>query len=377
MHEFTREWVNEGHEVTVVTSIYSKSDLKADKFLETQLIDGVKVKIVNVLVDNKQPVWKRIYTFLVYALLSCWYALTIKADVVVASSGPITVGLPGLLAKKLRRRKLVFEVRDLWPDGAIELDLLKNITLQKLAYWFEKVCYLNADLVVALSPGMKDEVEAKSGHKNVISITNSANIELFATKKDFPQNIHQFESKKYALYTGNIGMVNNVQWMYDAAKILKEKGRSDIKIVWIGDGQLKDYFAKKKVEEGLDNLILMDLMPKSELVSIVQHALICLAPLRDTKVLNTSSPNKFFEALAAGVPVIQTTNGWMKDFVESHLVGFTVDPNNVGALADKLICIFDHAEDLENKGKIASKIAAEEFDKNILANRMLEKILSI
>ena len=361
----------------MVTSIYSKSDLKADNFLETQMIDGVKVKIVNVLVNNKQPVWKRINTFLIYAFLSSWYALTIKADMVIASSGPITVGLPGLLAKKLRRRKLIFEVRDLWPDGAIELGLLENKSLQKLAYWFEKVCYRNADLVVALSPGMKDEVEAKSGHKNVISVTNSANIELFATKKDFPQNIHQFESKKYALYTGNIGMVNNVEWMYDAAKILKDKRRKDIKIVWIGDGQLKGKFVKKKEEDDLDNLILMELMPKSELVAIVQHALICLAPLKDTKVLNTSSPNKFFEALAAGVPVIQTTNGWMKEFVEANNVGFTVDPNNAEELANMLLYIFDHNEELDKMGKCAAKIAAQEFDKNILAKRMLEKILSI
>jgi glycosyltransferase involved in cell wall biosynthesis len=303
--------------------------------------------------------------------------LTLKADVVIASSGPITVGLPGLVAKYLRGRKLVFEVRDLWPEGAIELGLLNNKALQKLAYWFEKKCYNAADLIVALSPGMQHEIVEKHHHQNVISVTNSANIELFATTQEFPANITSFKKKKYALYTGNIGMVNNVEWMFDAAKILGKLGRHDIKIVWIGDGQLKQKLAERKELEGVDNLILMDLMPKNQLVPIVQNALVCLAPLKDTKVLNTSSPNKFFESLAAGVPVIQTTNGWMKDFVSKHGVGFTVDPNSAEALANKLIELTDHPEQLIKMGLNAGKIAKLEFDKTILAKKMLDSILDV
>ena len=378
VHEFTREWVKDGHEVTVVSSIYSKSDLTAEKFIEDQYFDGVKVKVVNVRVDNKQPIYKRIFTFVAYALVSCWYALTIKADVVIASSGPITVGLPGLVAKYLSGRKLVFEVRDLWPDGAIELGLLNNKWLQKLAYWFEKKCYKAADLIVTLSPGMQHEIIEKHQHKNVISVTNSANIELFATTQEFPTaDIMSFKKRKYALYTGNIGMVNNVEWMFEAAKILGNLGRNDIQIVWIGDGQLKQKLAERKEIEGVDNLILMDLMPKNKLVPIVQNALVCLAPLKDTKVLKTSSPNKFFESLAAGVPVIQTTNGWMKDFVEEHEVGFTVDPNNAQALAEKLIALADKPEQLIKMGLNAAKIAKQEFDKTILAEKMLKAIENI
>ena len=122
---------------------------------------------------------------------------------------------------------------------------------------------------------------------------------------------------------------------------------------------------------------MMDLMQKNDLVCIVQHALICLAPLKDSKVLNTSSPNKFFESLAAGVPVIQTTNGWMKDFVDKHGVGFTADPNNANALAEILIEIADSPELLKTMGEKASIIAAREFDKTILAERMLNAIENI
>jgi hypothetical protein len=256
VHEFTREWVKSGHEVTVVTSIYSKSDLQAEKFIENQIIDGVRVKIINVKIDNKQSFLRRILGFLTYSIVSSCYAIAIKSDVVVASSGPITVGIPGLLAKIVRRRKLVFEVRDLWPDGAIELGLLKNKVLQRLAFKLEKMCYRKADLIVALSPGIRDEIIKKSSHKNVISVTNSANIELFSTPCELNTCVGLLESRKYALYTGNIGMVNNVSWMYETAKFLNRMGRSDIKIVWIGDGQLKAHFTEKKKAGGIDNLII-------------------------------------------------------------------------------------------------------------------------
>ena len=377
VHEFTREWVKNGHEVTVVTSVYSKSDLVAEKFIENQIIDGVRVKIINVKIDNKQSFFRRILSFLTYSIISSWYAFTIKTDIVVASSGPITVGIPGLLAKFIRRRKLVFEVRDLWPDGAIELGFLNNRLLQRIAYRLEKICYKRADLIVALSPGMRDEIINKGGYKNVISVTNSANIDLFATPQALVSYAGILETRKYVLYTGNIGEVNNVSWMFEAALLLKMAGRSDIKMVWIGDGQLKSHFVERKIREDVENMIILDLIPKKDLIPIVQHALICLAPLKDTKILNTSSPNKFFEALAAGVPVIQTTQGWMKDFIEENNVGFTADPNNPEELAALLQELFDGRRNLEEMRSNASRVAVENFDKNVLAARMLTTIESL
>ena len=146
VYEFTKRWVELGHDVTVVTSVYSKSDLVATKFIENQEVDGIKLKVINVNIDNRQNIVKRIWTFLLYMFTSCWYALTLKADIVIASSGPITVGLPGLVAHYLRGRKFIFEVRDLWPEGAIELKVIKSKLLIKLSYWFERVCYKAAHI---------------------------------------------------------------------------------------------------------------------------------------------------------------------------------------------------------------------------------------
>jgi glycosyltransferase involved in cell wall biosynthesis len=377
VHEFTSEWVKKGHSVTVITSVYAKSDLKASKFIEVQTFDGVKVIVVNVRVDNKQSFLKRIYTFLVYAFLSSWYALTSRYDVAVASSGPITAGLPGLIAKYIRRKKMVFEVRDLWPQGAIEMDMLRQPLLIKMAYWFERFCYRSADLIVALSPGMKKEIEQKWQGTPVISITNAANIELFSTPvEEVDLASHGLQPKAYALYAGNIGKVNNVEWMYEAARLLQEKG-SRIRIALIGDGQLREGLIDRKNREGLTHLVFVPLMPKRQLVGFVQQSLVSLVPLANKPVLITSSPNKFYESLAAGVPVIQTTNGWMKDFVDTYQVGFTVDPDDPAALVSSLTELDREADKVNEMKSRCQSVASAHFDKRLLADRMLLEIETI
>ena len=161
VYEFARNWVKEGHTVTVVTSVYSKSNLKTNRLVSRQMIEGIEVIIINVLIDNRQSVAKRILSFLQYAVISSWYALTLKADVVIASSGPITVGIPGLVAHWFRGRKLVFEARDLWPEGAIRMGILKNKALISLSYRFEKVCYQSSRAVIGLSPGIQQDIQRR------------------------------------------------------------------------------------------------------------------------------------------------------------------------------------------------------------------------
>jgi glycosyltransferase involved in cell wall biosynthesis len=377
VYEFAAEWVKQGHEVTVVTSIYSKSDLKATKLIEDQVFDGIRVKVINVTIDNKQPFLKRILSFLSYSVLSSYFAITLPADVVIASSGPITVGLPGLLARYLRGRKLVFEARDLWPEGAIELGIIKNRKLQKLAYWFEKKCYNASKLVVGLSPGMRDNIVSRYGHPNVISVTNAANIPLFGTEAPFPGLIENLSPGKYAIYTGNIGAVNNSYWLYEAAKLLMQRGRGDIKILLVGEGQQREELEERASTEQVTNFIRVGLMPKTSLVPLVQHAMVSLVPLKGTPILDTSSPNKFFESLAAGVPVIQNTNGWMKDFLEKHKIGWTINPNDPEALADFLISLDANPDIKTEMGIRAKELAAASFDKNILAQQMLDAIKNV
>ena len=374
VYEFAREWINDGHEVTVVSSIYSKSDLKSKHFIENHEYDGIKVKVLNIYIDNKKPKLKRIWSFLQYAFVSTWYALTLHADVVIASSGPISVGIPGLAARFLRGRKLVFETRDLWPEGPIELGILKNTLLKKIAFKIQRKCYDASCLIVALSPGMRDFIKKNNNHANVISITNAANIDLFTNETLFHQ-IEGIQKKKYAIYTGNIGEVNNSTWLLNAARILTKMGRNDIKILLIGEGQQRIELVAQAKRENINNFIYHELMPKCELIPYIQNALVSLVPLKGTPILNTASPNKLFESLAAGVPVIQNTDGWMKELIDRHHVGFTIPADDAKCLANTLIELDANPSYYNEMKYNAILLAKSEFDKKVLSNRMLASII--
>jgi glycosyltransferase involved in cell wall biosynthesis len=161
--------------------------------------------------------------------------------------------------------------------------------------------------------------------------------------------------------------------MLEAAKLLTE-AKSEIKVVFIGDGQLKAYLEGRKVSENIDNLLFLPLMPKTKLVGFIQNAMVSLVPLANTPVLATSSPNKLYESLAAGVPVIIITQGWMREFVEQEKVGDYVNPDSSQGLYKVLI---DANDFLVSDRGFYVEVARKHFDKVQLANTFLEEGKSI
>lgn len=378
VYEFAKKWVEQGNRVIVVTCVYSKSDLIAKRFIETQFIDGIEVKIINIRIDNKLNFIRRVMGFVLYAIIATYFSIKIKCDMVIVSSGPITVTIPGLVAKIFRNRKLVFEVRDLWPQGAIELGLLKNNNLKKLAFWFERVTYNKSDLIVTLSPGMIQNIDNryKLGYK-CISIPNAVNLSLFSNREvDISISPISLDFS-YAIYTGNIGDVNNSFWILNAAREIQLRNINNVKIIMVGDGPQKNIIKNFIINEGIDSLILLELMPKKDLVQLIQNALVSLVPLKGTPILDTSSPNKFFESLGAGIPIIQNTNGWMRDFLLENNVGVTIDPNDHGSLVDEIVRLSKISSEESNIMRQRCLEVAKQFDKNLLAEKMIHEIYKL
>jgi glycosyltransferase involved in cell wall biosynthesis len=374
VYEYAREWVKRGHDVTVVTSIYSKSDLTAEKFVEYREIDGINLIILNIHIDNKQHPLKRIWTFIQYSVMASWFALRTPCDAIIASSGPITVGIPGLIGKIIKRKKLVFEVRDLWPDTAISMGFVKNKLAQKIMYAFEKLCYESSDLIVTLSPGSRDNIIKRYRAYNIISVPNSANIKLFQNGKS-DQLPNGLTKKGYAIYTGNIGPVNNSRLLFKVSALMKERKFNEVKIVLVGDGQERETLEKEAEEMGLkDYFLILGLIPKENLVPLVKNSLASLIPLANKPLLDTSSPNKLFESLAAGVPVIQTTNGWIKELLEKENCGFTVSSDDPAELTDILVSLKENNGLQQKMGKNAFQVAKTQFDKKLLAEKMIYQI---
>ena len=377
IYELCKRWVQLGHEVTVVTSPYEKSDIKAKGFISRQQVEGIKLIVINSADSNKQSILTRVFKACLFSLISVWYALTEKYEVCLASSGPITIGLPMILAKKIRRKKTVFEVRDLWPAGAIELGLLKSNFQKKMALRFEKSCYKNANLIATASVGQREHVSEKAGDKEVIVIPNASDLDLFApiSTECLPDWTH---NKILLTHIGSLGLIHNIDyWMLIAEELLRIDEDKILQLVFIGDGADKERLLKTKEEKGLINVHFLGLMPKKNLPVWVQNSTATLFATLDNPVQSTCSPNKIFDSFAASKAIIQTTRGWIKELVDNYNCGINVDLDAPHDAAYKISKFVSDEEAVKLAGINAKKLAEEEFNRDILAKRYLDAIIKL
>lgn len=370
-YEFTRRWAAAGHDVTVVTSIYDKSDLIPRGFVTPFDIEGVKILAMNLVLSNKHGILRRLWTFALFSLMSCWYALTLPADVVIASSGPITVGVPGLLARWLRRKPLIFEVRDLWPEGAIQLGMLKGRFAQGLARWFERLCYRNASAVVALSPGMTAGVRAVAPKAKVVTIPNAADLDLFRPDIAPPAGAAT-NGRFVVLYAGTLGRANSSTELVDIATELAAHRANDVEIVVVGDGYERAGMERLASERGLTNLRFLGKLPKTEVAAWHGAAALTLCLFKPFPVLATCSPNKLFDSLAAGRPVINNTDGWIRDLLNRTHAGESFPAGDAEQAAAHIVALRDDVVRRREMGARARQVAETEFARDMLANQFAE-----
>jgi len=375
IYELTRRWINKGHKVTVVTSPYEKSDIQANKRIERQNIEGIDLIVINYPDSNLYPKFKRILNFLMFSLYSMWFALKEPCDVVIASSGPVTVGVPALLAKWFRRKPFIFEVRDLWPQGAVSLGILRNKAVIKLAFWFERLCYKNSDHTIGCSPGMTQNIEKRYPEVKTSVISNASDISLF--KNEDGSSFDSFNKIGLFIYAGSLGAMDDVDTVVEAAKILKDRRANDIIIEIIGDGADREMLEDKSKIYELDNVRFSGLLPKTEVVKRLKQAtatFVCFKPL---EVLNTVSPNKMFDSFAAGIPIIQNTTGWIKEYVSDKKCGINVPPEDPEKMADAIMKLHNEKEFRNKLAENAFKSAVDDFDRDKLADKYLRIIDSV
>lgn len=366
MYEFARRWVNRGHQITVVTAPYEKSDIKAEKFITKKEIEGINLIIINSPDSNRKSTFKRAINALIFSAVSVWYSMTLNFDVVLSSSGPITVGIPALIAKWIRRKKMVFEVRDLWPQGAVELGKIRSIFIIRLAYFFEKVLYKNSALVVPCSVGMLNAIHERFPSLNTLVIPNASDVDLFSPRGFQLPNINDV---KYFIYAGSLGLIDDCGQLIRAANKIV---RNDIKFIIIGEGSERKYL--EEYSKSNPNIIFLGLLPKVEVVSWYQKAWASIVTFKDTLVLHTNSANKLFDSFAAGVPVIQNTQGWIKDLFEEEECGLSVPQNNPEKFAEAIVNLADNAS-LRNKfAQNAFRLAINMFNRDILAEKYIKAI---
>lgn len=375
-YEFARRWIAEGHEVTVITSS-SRLPEEFDRSLFAEgVIDGIRVRSVRVRYSNYMGYARRMWSFALFTVGATFLAATSgKHDVVFATSTPLTVGIPGWIAAALTRTPFVFEVRDLWPEAAIQMGALKrNGLIARAAKMLERCLYRKARHVIALSPGMADGVIAEGmPPERVHMVPNSADLDLFyPAPKDhaFLASLGVPEGAFVVGYAGAIGPSNAVEAQVpEAARVLHERGRDDVVFVIAGDGKCLPEL--REMVAGLPNVRLVGSLPKKDVPVLTRSADVLMTLFADVPILATNSPNKFFDGLASGRPMIVNSNGWTKDLVEQHQCGVYVPAGDGVALADALERLATDRNRLEEMGRNARRLAEERFSRDDLADQVL------
>lgn len=364
-----------GHEVTIVCGSFIGADtgLK-DSFkngFRRGYVDGIEVIELDISYGNKDRFFKRFLSMTKYFFKAIYFVFKEKYDLVFATSTPLTAGIPGIISKWIKRKPFIFEVRDLWPELPKEMGIIKNPIILLLMSILEWVSYKSADYIIALSPGIKDGIKRRGIPENKISmIPNGCDLDIFKNKaatKWRPKGVNKNDF--IALFSGTHGIANDLNSILDAANELKKRGREDIKIILIGQGGQKSKLIQRATSENLDNVIFMNPIDKINLSGLMAEVDIGLQVLANIPAFYYgTSPNKFFDYISAGLPVINNYPGWLADIISHNNCGFVVPPENPKSFANALIKAADHKEDLFVMGHNSLMLAKRDFDRVKLAN---------
>jgi glycosyltransferase involved in cell wall biosynthesis len=382
-YEFARYLQHQGHQVTIVTAASGRPARKNKT--RRQEIDGIEVIEVSAgyadyLQGTRQAYSRRIYNFLAFAFVSTWVGLSLpRPDVVLATSTPLTIGIPGLAVSKIRRAPLVFEVRDLWPEAPVQMGALHSPLLIKAARWLEQTIYQHSAHIVALSPGMREGIVASGIPASKVTVVpNASDLDLFSPGVDgsgFRQRLG-LNGQFACVYFGAMGAANGLGFVLDAASRLKQRNVQDIVFVLHGGGKERPMLEARCASENLTNVVFSDPVPdKSAIAQLAAAADVCMTIYKNVPVLYTCSPNKLFDSLAAGKAVLVNMPGWLQELVEQNRAGVFVEPDCPADFADKVIHLRDHPEMCAEYGKNARRLAEQQFARHKLAGQ-IEDILS-
>ena len=376
-YEFARRWVKAGHKVTLITGHYDIGGLQVNKALyQKQIIEGINVVIVGIKYSNKQSYIRRIISFLSFCILSIFAGIKTKGvDVIYATSTPLTVGIPAIVIKRVKKVPFIFEVRDQWPEIPIKLGIIKSRLLIKILLWLEKTIYKSCSSIVALSPGQADGIkEVLTDEKPITVIPNSCDIDLFIPDID-DSAIRQkmgWQDKFVLLHTGAMGKVNGLQFVIKAA--LKLRNNKDIIFVLIGDGNQKSSLENKVKKLGLTNIEIISSVAKQKLPEYYAAADAGLVIIGNYPIIEHNSANKFFDTLSAGRPVLINYSGWQRKVLEENEAGFGCDLCNLEQFIEKVLYLNSNRQQVKQMGQNAQKVAVEKFDRDKLAAQALEII---
>jgi glycosyltransferase involved in cell wall biosynthesis len=364
-----------GHSVTMVCGSFGGGNTGVSgafaNGLRRGMVDGIDVVELDLTYSNSDGFLKRSFTFLKFAWRSVFLALREPYDLVFATTTPLTAGIPGIAARWLRGKPFVFEVRDLWPELPRAMGVIRNPLVLWAMGLLEWATYSSAHRLIGLSPGIVQGMTNRGvPAQRITLVPNGCDLDLFGqgVQPWRPPGVHLDDLM--AVFAGTHGQANGLDSVLDAAAELMRRGRRDIKLLLIGSGKLKPALQARVEREGLCNIVFHDPVNKTRLVGLLSSADLGLQVLANVPAFYFgTSPNKFFDYIAAGLPVLNNYPGWLAEMIKSNACGFAVPPEKPAAFADALEQAANDRQALKAMGRRSRALAESAFARSMLAEK--------
>ena len=387
----TRVWAEQGHKTTVISGSFNVTNNRTYDFCKGKMFtiedasSGVMViRAYTTEKYNKNFFW-RAWAYLSSVVFGFFGVLLYargKYDVIIATSPPLTVGPLGVMLSIIKRCPLVFEVRDLWPESAIDTGVLKNPILIKLMYSMERLSYRKAAAINALTPAFEERLVRGKGiaAEKVWMIPNAADLDVIkpGPRDEEIRKKHNWGDKFVGLYMGAHGRANYLWQLIEAAKILRNE--PEYLIACLGDGMEREALMKKAQEEGLTNICFLPAVTRGEINAYLNACDVSLIVLKKVDTFKTVYPNKMFDSMSAAKPIILAIDGVARKLVvdDAHC-GIYVEPENAEQIAEQMRLYRNSQKIAKEHGENGFKYVSEHYDRRKLAVKylgLIDKLLT-
>jgi len=388
-NEITKIWAEEGHNVSVLAGMihYGGSEKRAEykgKWVVAKRQGNVSVWRCHVSESYNSSFTGRMwgyFSFVFSSLYAGFFKLKGKFDIVVVTSPPLFVGITAYLLSKTQRIPILFEIRDLWPESAIDTGVLKNRLLIKSAYAFERFIYKKAKLINVLTPAFKEKLitEKNVASEKIIFIPNAANFSLSDELLQHFDREHFRETNGYngkfiITYVGAHGVANHLQQIIETSELLKD---TPILFLLIGQGMEKKRLIELAEKMQCTNVVFLDPVPKNEVLKYIIASDMGTSVLKRTDTFKTIYSNKTFDYMSCQKPILMAIDGVSRELVEKADAGMFVEPENPEDFAQKIRIYLNNPGLVKKQGENGYRYAKQYFDRSVLAKQYLSKIQRI
>jgi len=381
-NQFAKYWTQAGHEVTVLAgTLHYAKGVKAPKYKGRFILREKDASGATVYRCHVSEAYNRSFLGRFWAYLSFFFSSTIaglvyapRPDVIIATSPPLTVAPTMWLLSVFYGTQAVFEVRDLWPESAIDTGVLTSRPLIWLSYRLEKLAYQRASWVNVLTPAFEEALVRRKGlpRSRISMIPNGADLDITkpGPKENEVRRRLGLEGKFVVSYFGAHGRANRVGQLLDVAERLKDT-HPDVRIMLVGDGMEKPMLVKDAECRRLDNVIFVDAVPKSQVSDYINASDVCTAVLMKNDTFKTVYPNKVFDYMACKRPIIIAIDGVVRKLVEVAGAGLYAEPERTEAMMEAILSLRNSPETAEKKGARGYSFVRKNYDRSILAKKYL------